>query len=174
MGINTAIISGGQGIGFAIPINMAKALLPQLKEKGKVVTGVAGRCHPEGDPGVGQELRPQRPGGSACFGRDGGSPAAKADIKRGDVIVSFDGKAIREMDQLPKMVAAMKVGKKVKVGLIREGKPIEVRLPLPKAARNRRIRPKHRGPRSRKTSAWWSRTSHPKSHSTSISGTEKG
>jgi serine protease Do len=126
VGINTAIISGGQGIGFAIPVNMAKALLPQLKSNGKIVRGWLGvviqRVTPELAKGFGlKELE-----GALVSDVMEDGPAAKAGIRRGDVIVSFDGKPIKEIDQLPRIVAATPVGKKARIRLIREGSPVEV------------------------------------------------
>jgi serine protease Do len=126
IGINTAIYSGGQGIGFAIPINEAKSLLTQLKSKGKVVRGWLGV--------VIQKVTPELAKGFGLKGSEGAlvsdvaanSPAGKADIKRGDVIVAFDGKRIKDMEQLPRIVGATEIGKKVKVNLIRSGKPMEV------------------------------------------------
>ena len=130
VGINTAIISGGQGIGFALPINMAKALLPQLKEKGKVVRGWLGVVIQRVTPELAKNFGLKGAEGALVSDVMEDSPAARADIRRGDVIVSFDNKAIKEMDQLPRMVAAVEVGKKVKVGLIRDGKPIEVEVTI--------------------------------------------
>ena len=126
VGINTAIISGGQGIGFALPINMAKALLPQLKEKGKVVRGWLGVVIQRVTPELAKNFGLKGAEGALVSDVMEDSPAARADIRRGDVIVFFDNKAIKEMDQLPRMVAAVEVGKKVKVGLIRDSKPLEV------------------------------------------------
>lgn len=130
VGINTAIISGGQGIGFAIPINMAKGLLPQLKNRGKVVRGWLGVVIQKVTPELAKNFGIKTPGGALVSDVTDGSPAAKADIRRGDVIVSFDGKTVKEMDQLPRMVAGIEVGKKAKVGLVREGKPIEVEVTI--------------------------------------------
>jgi serine protease Do len=126
VGINTAIISGGQGIGFAIPINMAKAILPQLKSKGKIVRGWLGVVIQKVTPELAKGFGLKESEGALVSDVMDGSPAADADIKRGDVIVSFDGKPIKEMDQLPRLVAATEVGKKVMVGLIRDGKAIQV------------------------------------------------
>jgi serine protease Do len=128
IGINTAIISGGQGIGFAIPINMAKALLPQLKNRGKVVRGWLGVVIQKVTPELAKGFGLKESEGALVSDVMEDSPASKAGIKRGDVIVSFDGKRIKEMDQLPRIVAATVVGKGVKVGLIRDGKPLEVEV----------------------------------------------
>jgi serine protease Do len=126
VGINTAIISGGQGIGFAIPVNMAKALLPQLKTSGKVVRGWLGVVIQKVTPDLAKSLGLKVLEGALVSDVIEDSPAAKSGIKRGDVIVSFDGKPIKEIDQLPRIVAATPVGKKAKVGLIREGSSVEV------------------------------------------------
>jgi serine protease Do len=128
IGINTAIISGGQGIGFAIPINMAKALLPQLKSRGKVVRGWLGVVIQKVTPELAKSFGLKESEGALVSDVLENSPASKGGIKRGDVIVSFDDKRIKEMDQLPRIVAATVVGKSVKVGLIRDGKPLEIEV----------------------------------------------
>jgi serine protease Do len=126
VGINTAIVSGGTGIGFAIPINIAKSLLPQLKSKGKVVRGWLGVVIQKVTPELAKNFNLKESEGALVSDVVEESPASKADVRRGDVIVSFDGHAIKEMEQLPKLVAGIEVGKKVKLGLIREGKSLEV------------------------------------------------
>ncbi len=126
VGINTAIISGGQGIGFAIPINMAKGLLPQLKTSGKVVRGWLGVVIQKVTPELAKSFGLKELQGALVSDVVDDSPAARAGVKRGDVILSFDGKPIKEMDELPKIVAAVEVGKKVKIRLIRDGSPLDV------------------------------------------------
>jgi len=128
VGINTAIVSGGTGIGFAIPINVAKSLLPQLKSKGKVVRGWLGVVIQKVTPELAKSFNLKESEGALVSDVTEESPASKADIRRGDVIVSFDGHSIKEMEQLPKLVAATEVGKKVKLGLIRDGKNLEVEI----------------------------------------------
>lgn len=132
IGINTAIFSrsgGSVGIGFAIPINMAKDLLPQLK-KGKVVRGWLGVMIQKitADLKDKLDLKDEKGVLVADVTKDG--PADKAGIKRGDVIVSFDGKEIKEMKDLPFIVASTPVAKKVMVEVIRKGKikSIEVKI----------------------------------------------
>lgn len=126
VGINTAIVSGGQGIGFAIPINMAKELLPQLKTKGKVTRGWLGVVIQKITPELAKTFALKESEGALVSDVTDEGPADKAGIKRGDVIISFDGKAVKDVDTLPKLVGATEVGKKVKVGIIRDGKRIDV------------------------------------------------
>ena len=132
IGINTAIFSqggGSIGIGFAIPINMAKDLLPQLK-KGKVVRGWLGVMIQKITPDLKDKLKLSGERGALVADITAGGPAEKAGIERGDVIVSFDGKEIKQMHDLPYIVASTPVGKTVFVGLIRKGKTktLEVRI----------------------------------------------
>lgn len=132
VGINTAIFSqsgGSIGIGFASPINMVKDILPQLK-KGKVVRGWLGVMIQKitSDLKDKLDLKDEKGALVADISKDG--PADKAGIKRGDVIVSFDGKEIKEMKDLPYIVASTPVDKKVMVEVIRKGKKkrIEVKI----------------------------------------------
>jgi serine protease Do len=124
IGINTAILSrtgGSVGIGFAIPVNMAKDLLPQLK-KGKVVRGWLGVMIQKITPELKEKLDLEDERGALVADVTAGGPAEDAGIERGDVIVSFDGKEIKEMNDLPYIVASTPVGKEVKVEVIRKGK----------------------------------------------------
>ena len=130
VGINTAIISGGQGIGFAIPINMAKDLLPQLKSKGKVVRGWLGVVIQRVTPDLAKNFGLKTAEGALVSDVTEGSPAARAGVRRGDIILSFGDKPVKEMDQLPRMVAAVEVGRMVRVGLVREGKPLETEVTI--------------------------------------------
>ena len=132
IGINTLIFSqtgGNIGIGFAIPINMAKDLLPQLKE-GKVVRGWLGVMIQEITTELKEKLDLKDEKGALVADVPMGGPAEKAGIKRGDVIVSFDGKEIKAMKELPYLVASTPVGKTVIVEVIRDGKKMrfEVRI----------------------------------------------
>jgi len=138
VGINTAIVSGGQGIGFAIPINVAKSLLPQLKAKGRVVRGWLGVVIQKVTPELAKSFGLKEYEGALVSDVMDDSPASKADIRRGDVIVSFDGHAIKEMEQLPKLVAITEVGKKVKIGFIRDGKSLDVEVTVGELKEDRR------------------------------------
>jgi serine protease Do len=121
VGINTAIIAGGTGIGFAIPVNLAKELLPQLYAKGKVVRGWLGVMIQKVTPELARSFDLSEPQGALVAEVVAGSPAARGGIKRGDVITMFDGTDIREMHELPRAVANTPVGKKVKVAVRRQG-----------------------------------------------------
>jgi serine protease Do len=132
VGINTAIFSGSGGnigIGFAIPSNIAKDLLPQLK-KGKVIRGWLGVLVQEITPEISKKFNLKGEHGALVSQVTPGSPADKAGIERGDVIVSFDGKPIKEMHDLPYIVASTPVGKRVSVDVIRKGekKTLEVEV----------------------------------------------
>jgi len=123
VGINTAIFSqsgGSIGIGFAIPVNMAKDLIPQLKE-GKVVRGWLGVMIQKITPELKDKLKLKEDKGALVADVTSGGPAEKAGIKRGDVIVAFDGKEIQEMNELPFVVASTGVGKTVEVKAVRKG-----------------------------------------------------
>jgi len=126
VGINTAIIQGGQGIGFATPIHLAKSVLGQLKEKGKVTRGWLGVYIQKLTPDMAESLNvPDRKGALvADVTKDG--PAAKAGIRSGDVIVAFNGKAVSDEHELPQLVAGIPPGKKVDVKVVREGKAISI------------------------------------------------
>ena len=123
VGINSAIFSqsgGSIGIGFAIPINMAKSLLPQLKE-GKVTRGWLGVMIQSITPDLKQKLNLKDERGALVADVVAGGPADKAGIKRGDVIVGFNGKEIKESSQLPYLVGSTPVGEVAKVEVIRKG-----------------------------------------------------
>ena len=121
VGVNTAIIAGGQGIGFAIPVNMARAIVDQLKSSGKVVRGWLGVIVQQITPEIEQSLN--LPGSKGALVSDiaPGGPAEKAGIKRGDVITEVNGIEIKEMPDLPKTIASYTPGKSANIKIIREG-----------------------------------------------------
>ncbi len=124
IGINTAIIPSGQGIGFAIPSNMAKKIIPQLREKGKVVRGWIGVSIQSVTPELAKALGLKEAKGALVSDVVPGGPSDKAGIKRGDVIVSFDGKDIKKVGDLPFEVAETPVGKTVAVKVVRSSKEL--------------------------------------------------
>jgi serine protease Do len=125
VGINTAIIATGQGIGFAIPINMAKEIVPQLQEKGHVTRGFLGVTIQDLTPELSKSFGLGDKRGALVSQVNPGSPADKAGIEQGDVIVMFDGKEISGSKDLPRMVASTPVGKNAAVEFLRNGKLIE-------------------------------------------------
>jgi len=122
VGINTAIIAGGQGIGFATPINMVKEVLSQLKEKGSVTRGWIGVSIQELTPELAKSFGLKEPNGVLVSSVTPGDPAEKAGLKAGDIIVGFNGKTITELSDLPRTVASTPPGKTVEVKVIRDGK----------------------------------------------------
>lgn len=134
IGICTAIVAGGQGIGFAIPINMAKSMVPQLKEKGKFVRGWIGVSIQTITPEIAQGLGVKETTGALVADVVPDGPAAAAGVARGDIIVSFDGKAIKNISDLSRLVAETAVGKTVPVKIMRSGKETELQLTVAEMA----------------------------------------
>lgn len=125
VGINTAIYSrsgGNNGIGFAIPINLAKPILDELKEKGHVTRARLGVHIADVNKETAKALGLKNRDGALVPQVEAGSAADKAGIRAGDVIVSIDGTAIHKAHDLPIKVARHTPGDKVKVGVIRDGK----------------------------------------------------
>jgi len=122
VGINTAIIAGGQGIGFTIPINMVKSVLTQLREKGSVTRGWIGVSIQAVTTDLAKSFGLKEPRGALVSSVASGDPAAKAGVKPGDIIIAFNGQEIKDLNDLPRVVAATVAGKTVKVKVIREGK----------------------------------------------------
>jgi serine protease Do len=126
IGINTAIFSetgGSVGIGFAIPINMAKDLLPELR-KGRVVRGWLGVVIQKITPELKAKLNLIDEKGALVSDVVVGGPADQAGIQRGDVIISFNGKKITESSDLPYIVASTPVGRVVNVEIIRKSRKL--------------------------------------------------
>jgi serine protease Do len=126
IGINSAIITGGQGIGFAIPSSLAKTITTQLKEKGKVVRGWIGVTIQTVTPELAQSFGMKEAKGALVGDVVKGGPAEKAGIRTGDVIVSFDEKNVKSSSDLPRLVAETAVGKSVPITVIREAKEVHV------------------------------------------------
>ncbi|HEX5774235.1 MAG TPA: DegQ family serine endoprotease [Geomobilimonas sp.] len=123
IGINTAIVAGGQGIGFAIPVNMAKNIIPQLRDKGRVTRGWLGVSVQVITPELAQSFGlSEAKVGALVTDVVKDSPADKGGVKPGDIILEFDGKQVHEMNELPRLVAVTSVGKKVPLKVLRNGK----------------------------------------------------
>ncbi|MEN8182198.1 MAG: DegQ family serine endoprotease [Myxococcota bacterium] len=122
IGINTAINPRANTVGFSVPINVAKTILPQLRSSGHVTRGWLGVYIQQITPDLAEAMDLGQESGALVSKVDPAGPAAKAGLERGDVILEFDGTAIGEMSELPRVVAAAAVGKKVDVLVIRDGK----------------------------------------------------
>ena len=154
IGINTAIYtpSGGSvGVGFATPSNRAKPIIEQLKERGRVERGWIGVQIQEVTPELAAGLGVPRTAGALVAEVTAGGPAAKAGMKQGDVILSFDGRAINETRKLPFIVAQTAPGRRVVVELWHGHKTVEVGLtvaPMPEEAKGerRQVRPSRSEP----------------------------
>jgi len=131
IGINTAIYSpsgGSIGIGFAIPSAFAQPIIEQLKATGKVERGwIGARIQPITDE-IAESLGLDKPKGAMIAAVDWGSPAERAKLQPGDVILSYDGKPIERSRQLPRLVADTPPDKQVKLSIWRDGKEREVEL----------------------------------------------
>lgn len=121
IGINTAIIKGAQGIGFSIPINVVNQVLPEL-ESGKITRGWLGIEIQKITPSLKKVFNLETTRGALVSSVLPNSPAAKAGLKKGDVIIRFNGKKVREISQLPWLVGNITPGKTVPLEIIRHGK----------------------------------------------------
>ena len=134
IGINTAIIAPGQsgsiGIGFAIPANAAANVIDQLLKFGETKRGWLGVRIQEVSKEIAEVEKLKKPEGALVASVGKNSPAEKAGIKAGDIILEFDGKKINTMKKLPNVVAATEVGKSVELKIWRNKKLISKRLTL--------------------------------------------
>jgi len=133
IGINTAIASpsgGNIGIGFAIPINMAKQVMESLISKGKVVRGYIGVLPQDINENLAKALNLKSTAGVLVGDVTPKGPADQAGIKRGDVILSFDGKKVENATQLRLMIADTAPKTSVKVSLLRQSKTMDVTITL--------------------------------------------
>jgi serine protease Do len=108
------------GIGFAIPINMANTVVEQLKKTGHVTRGWLGVRIQTIDQNLSEAFGLEKRSGALVASIESGSPADKAGLKQGDIIVNFDGKQIQKMTDLPAIVASTPVGKQCEVEVIRD------------------------------------------------------
>ena len=133
VGINTAIISGpagggNVGIGFAIPANLVKSIMTDLREKGKVTRGWLGVMIQKITPDLAKSFSLADSKGALVGDVIPEGPAAKAGIKRGDVIVQFNGNEVKNMEQLPKIVAQTTPDTDVDVVVVRDGNPMTLNV----------------------------------------------
>jgi serine protease Do/serine protease DegQ len=129
VGINSAILSGSGGnigIGFAIPVNMAKGVMDQLIKYGQVKRGVLGVNIYNVTPDIAKEFGLTESSGALVAGVNPGSSAERAGIKTGDIITSINGVAMKDAGELRNTIGMLRVGDKVEIGLLRDGKPRKV------------------------------------------------
>jgi serine protease Do len=134
IGINSAINPQANTIGFAVPINIAKEILPQLKANGAVTRGWLGVTIQEVTPELAAALKLDVKEGALVAQTSPGGPAEKAGMKHGDVIQTFDGKPVGRPRDLSRAVASTEVGKTVAVVVLRDGKPITLQVKIEKLA----------------------------------------
>ncbi len=133
IGINSAIYSStgsNAGIGFAIPVDLAKSVMEQLKTHGHVIRGWLGVEVQAMTPDLAKSFGLQAPTGALVADVEKNTPAEKAGLKRGDVIVKFDGDVVNDEHDLPEMVAQTSIGKTVPLEVIRDGKQVDLHVKI--------------------------------------------
>jgi serine protease Do len=134
IGINTAILSGGgggnQGVGFAIPINMARLVMDQIVGHGKVVRGYLGLFPQDVTPALARQFGLNKPGGALVSGLKPDAPAAKAGLKDGDVILELNGQPVESANDLRLRVSQSAPGTSVKLLVSRDGKTQDMNVTL--------------------------------------------
>jgi serine protease Do len=131
VGINTAIATrtgGNMGIGFAIPINMAKQIMAQLIKTGKVTRGWLGVYIQPVTPELKNQFKLKSTDGALVADVTGGGPAEKAGLKRGDVIVEYQGEQIKDINHLRNLVAVTEVGATADVKVMRDGREKTIKV----------------------------------------------
>jgi serine protease Do len=150
VGINTMIIAGGQGIGFAIPVNQAKGIIAQLETNGEVTRGWLGVTIQDVNADLAEYYGLKGKNGAMVAEVIPGDPADKAGIKAKDIITEVNGKAVTSSRDLTNLAANLQVGETAKVTILRDGKPqtLEVKIgkrPLTLAAASQNQREENEG-----------------------------
>ncbi|WP_029894558.1 Do family serine endopeptidase [Desulfohalovibrio reitneri] len=130
IGVNTAIIAAGQGIGFAVPSSMVRDIITQLKTKGEVERGWLGVTIQDVDEDVAKALDLPEPRGALIAGVIEGDPAAEAGIKTQDVIQAVNGESVADSSELLKAIAGLKPGDKVRLKVWRKGRTLNLTATL--------------------------------------------
>jgi serine protease Do len=122
IGINTAIVASGQGIGFAIPINLAQGIIEELKRTGQVTRGWLGVAIQDLDPELAEYYGVKGDHGVLIARVFPGDPADQAGIKAKDIILSVNGQKIKDSRDLTSLIADLEIGQKAKIKVLRNGK----------------------------------------------------
>ena len=130
IGINTAIVAAGQGIGFAIPINMVKRVVDQLVDKGKVVRGWIGVSLQPLSPELAQSLGLDGTQGAVVGSTMAGSPAAQAGLQQGDVILSYNKVPVDDYRHVQRLVAETPVGRVISLDVLRKKQKVQVSVTI--------------------------------------------
>ena len=149
IGINTAIYSpngGSVGIGFAIPSNLAKNIVAQLEEHGKISRGWLGVQIQKVTPAIAASLGLKSDHGALVAVVSPNSPGAKAGLKQGDVILSFDGSKVNELHDLPRLVAAQAPDSEATLGVWRDGQQTQLQAKLGELPENPQVASANSGP----------------------------
>ena len=142
VGINTAIYSptgGSVGVGFAIPANIAKNLVAQLRDFGRARRGWLGVRIQQVTPDIAESVGMKEPAGAMIAGVTDGGPAESAKIRSGDIVVRFNGQDVRDMRSLPRIVADTEIGKQVPVVVWRDGKEVTLQAKVGELPDDQRV-----------------------------------
>ena len=132
IGINTAIVSSGQGIGFAIPINMAKDILPELKDTGEVARGWLGVAIQEVTPEIARAVGLDEARGAMVSAIYPDDPADNAGIEKGDIILEINSQGIDDPRELTRLIGRLKPNAKVSIVVWRNSRRVELKTKLEK------------------------------------------
>ncbi|MCM2265634.1 MAG: Do family serine endopeptidase [Desulfuromonadales bacterium] len=148
VGMNTAIVAAGQGIGFAIPINLARQVAEQLIANGEVTRGWLGVTMQPLDPALAESFGLDKVTGALVTKVLPDTPAERAGVRRGDVLLTFAGKTVRGVRELQLLVASAPIGKAVPVEIVRDGRRLTLSVVI--TARDERpesgrVRPPSKG-----------------------------
>ena len=142
VGINTAIFGDRyQGISFAIPSQIVRKVYEEIKQKGQIVRGWLGVALDDITPQVARRLGLEDERGALVSQLVADSPAVQAGLEPGDLIVAWNGKPVRDADSLRVLIAYTSVGEKVKVKIIRRGRPMELTTSVGQKPTRFRLRP---------------------------------
>jgi serine protease Do len=133
VGVNTAILSrsgGNQGVGFAVPVNLAHHVMSQILEQGRVVRGFMGVGIQDVTPEIAAAFKVERPEGALVSHVEPDSPAAKAGLERGDIIREIDGEPMKDMRELRLEVAERRPGQAVELAVWRDGAERKLQIKL--------------------------------------------